>query len=232
MTLSRPLAALARVLVALAVFLFLPATNVLLLTRPAFVAHEYRQPHVPPADRYDAQTRLQLSQDTVRWLNSGQGIEELAALRHDGQPVYNPRELRHMADVNAVMDGLRWVWRLAGVIIVGGLALAIFRPAWRRPFARGVFLGGAALVATLAGILIGALLSFDAFFVRFHQVFFEGGTWLFAYDDSLIQFYPVQFWMDATWILGSTSLVEGLVVGSLSHVYLGRSSRRQPGDIT
>lgn len=227
MTLSKPLAGLFRLALVLAVLVFLPATNVLLLSSPAYVALEYGRAEVPPSDRYEPAVRLKLSQGTVRWLNSGQGIDGLAALRNNGEAVYNARELQHMADVKVVMDGLRWAWRGAGVILLLGLALALWRPAWRKPFAGGTFLGGALLVAALAGILVSALLSFDWFFVRFHGVFFSAGTWMFDYEDSLIQFYPVQFWMDTTFILGAVTLVEGLLVGGLSHAYLGLAGRQR-----
>lgn len=223
---SRPLVTLCRVVVAIAVFLFLPATNVLLVCSPAFVAHEYGRPHVSPADYYDPATRLELSQATVRWLNSNQGIDGLAALQHNGEPIYNARELRHMDDVKVVMDGLRWVWRGALVILLGAVALAAWRPAWRRPCIRGVLAGGVALAAVLAGILIGALLSFDTFFVNFHQVFFQADTWTFNYSDTLIQFYPLEFWMDATWILGAATLVEGLLVGAAAFLVQRRLGRK------
>jgi len=213
----------AGILVALALFVFLPSSNVLLLAQPAFVAHEYQQPWVPPADRYDSATRLQLAQETVRWLTSGEDIAALRSLSHDGQAVYNERELKHMADVKVVLNGLRWVWCLAGVILLGALGVAIGQPVFRRPFAAGMFWGSALLVAALAGIVIGAILNFDAFFVLFHRVFFSGDSWLFAYEDSLIQFYPVEFWMDATWILGGATLLEGLLVGGLTFLYRART---------
>jgi len=225
MTVPSYLGVLGRLFVVLAVILFLPASNVLLLATPAFVAHEYRQPGFPASERYDAPVRLRLAQETLRWVNAGHDIEALRALRHGGETVYNARELRHMADVSAVFGGLRWAWRLAGFVLLVGLAAAVWRPGWRWLFARSAFRGSALLVAALAGILISALLSFDWFFVRFHQVFFAAESYLFSYEDSLIQFYPVQFWMDATWLLGAATLVEGLLVGGLSLAYLGKSRR-------
>ena len=80
--------------------------------------------------------------------------------------------------------------------------------------------------AVLVGILVGALLSFDAFFTLFHRVFFSGDSWLFAYEDSLIQFYPLQFWMDITGYLGVSILLEGLVLGGLSLTYLRSRGKR------
>lgn len=220
---QRLLAALGTCVVGLAIFLFLPSGSVLLFMSPAFVAHEYAQPSFPPAELYSPADRLRLAQETVRYLNGGRDVaERLREMRHDGRPVYNEREVQHLVDVWMVVYWLRWAWRLAALILGAALVLAIWVPGWRMPVARGLFQGSAALVATLLTILISALLSFDWFFVRFHQVFFASGTWIFDYTDSLIQFYPVEFWMDATWKLGAAILVEALAVGGLALTWLGR----------
>jgi len=42
------------------------------------------------------------------------------------------------------------------------------------------------------------LVAFNAFFVAFHRLFFIGDSWMFEYTDSLIQFYPQPFWVDAS----------------------------------
>ena len=222
---SRFLQGVWRVLIALAVFLFLPTGNVLLLWNPAFLAYEYRQPRVPGSELYDPPARLRFAQETLRWVGSSDDLQVLRDLRYQGQPVYNERELRHLADARWVLERLRWVWRVAGVLGLGGLAVALWRPAWRRPFVRGVFLGSVLLLGVLAAILISALLDFDAFFYYFHKVFFVGDTGFFNWEDSLIQFYPLQFWMDATYILGAATLVEGLLLGGLSYLCLRRGKR-------
>lgn len=214
------------VTLALAAFLFLPATAVIAFMQPWFVAHEYAQAGFPPADRYAPAERLALAQETVRLLNSPAGEEGLRALRAGNERVYNEREVGHLVDVMAVMDGLRWVWRLSGLLWLGALGIAVARPACRRPLARSAFWGSAALLATLGAILVIALLSFDFFFVRFHQVFFQAGTWTFDYTDSLIQFYPERFWMDATWKLGALIVLEALLVSALSLGYLQRRRGR------
>ncbi len=223
---SKPLASLVRWLAALAVVLFLPASNVLLLMRPAFVSFEYSLPGFPPSDRFDPQTRLYWAQESVRYLLEPDDAALLREGRHisqfqiAGQPVYNQRELQHMYDVKGVLGGLIWVWRVTGLLLVAGLAVALWRREVRPPLARGILLGGVLLVGLIVAILLSALLNFDSFFTHFHEVFFKGNSWLFYYSDSLIQFYPLPFWMDATYILGGLSLLEGLVLGGISFVYL------------
>jgi integral membrane protein (TIGR01906 family) len=212
-----------RVALALAVFLVLPTTGVLVFMSPWFVAHEYGQAGFPAAERYEPAERLALAQETVRHIVSPGGEQGLRAMQSGGEPVYNEREVQHLVDVIVVLDALRWVWRAAGVALLAALGLALVRPAWRRPVARSVFWGSAALLATLGAILVTAALSFDFFFVNFHQVFFKPGTWMFNYSDSLIQFYPVEFWMDAVWKLGALVVAMALVVGGLALACLRRT---------
>lgn len=231
MTLQRLAMVIGRFLVVLSTVVLLPATNVFLITTPAYIAFEYRRPGVPGSDIYDAPVRLELSQATVRWLNSPQGIEGLAALQHEGRPVYNPRELRHMADVKAVMNGLRWAWGAAAALLLAGLVAAVRHRAWRRQYLRGTLTGAVLLIALLLGILLSAVLSFDWFFVRFHQVFFAADTWLFNYEDSLIQFYPLEFWIDTTFILGATTICDALIVAVASVVCLRRFARLRDGRV-
>ena len=229
MTHQRLTMAIGRFFVVLSTVVLLPATNVFLITTPAYIAFEYRRPGVPGSDIYDPQVRLELSQATVRWLNSSQGIEGLAALQHEGRPVYNARELRHMADVKAVMDGLRWAWGAAALVLLAGFVTAVRHRPWRRQFLRSTFTGAVLLIALLVGILLSAVLSFDWFFVRFHQVFFAADTWLFNYEDSLIQFYPLEFWIDTTFILGATTVCDALIVAAASMVCLRRFARASAG---
>lgn len=222
MTSTKVLPGLGHLVVALAVVILLPASNVLLLMQPGFVTFEYGRPGFPPAERYAPWERLMLARDTVRFLTSRDPCGLLRGMRHGDEPVYNEREVQHLLDVVAVLNGLRWAWRLASAVLLVGLAGAIVRPGWRRPYARGALSGAVFVLAVLGAILFTALLDFDWFFVRFHRVFFAADTWLFAYEDSLIQFYPVEFWVDATAILGGATLLQAMVVAGLAYAWLAR----------
>jgi len=50
------------------------------------------------------------------------------------------------------------------------------------------------------------------FFVAFHEVFFDPGTWVFRYSDTLIRLFPERFWRDAFLAIAALSLVGGLAV--------------------
>jgi integral membrane protein (TIGR01906 family) len=86
------------------------------------------------------------------------------------------------------------------------------------------------LLLAAAGAL--AYTAWDAFFVFFHRVFFSGDSWLFAYSDTLIQLFPVDFWMDATWALVLPAILESLVLGALAGGALWRRSGLAPAGST
>ncbi len=66
--------------------------------------------------------RLRLAEATIRYLNLPGRPATLERLRlADGEPAYNERELGHMEDVKAVLDGLTL---LAGIALAVGLASA------------------------------------------------------------------------------------------------------------
>ena len=52
--------------------------------------------------------------------------------------------------------------------------------------------------------------------VQFHQLFFEGDSFAFRYDDTLIRLYPEQLWNDA-------AILIGVLTGVLSVALLGVS---------
>jgi len=220
---------IAGILVALSVFVALPSVSVMAGFRflgPWFVAHEYAQTGFPPAERYQPEERLALAQETVRWLVAPNGVEGLRQMQSSAGPVYNEREVGHLADVMTLLGLIRTLALASGAICLAALGVALARPTSRRPVARSVFWGSTALLALLAVILVGALTSFDSFFVGFHQALFPPDTWMFDWADSLIQFYPVQFWMDFFYQLGALFVVEAMAVAGLALLCLRGAARK------
>jgi integral membrane protein (TIGR01906 family) len=66
----------------------------------------------------------------------------------------------------------------------------------------------------LVGLIAYILINFDAFFLQFHQLFFEGDSFAFRYDDTLIRLYPEQLWNDAAILIGvlTGAMAVGLLV--------------------
>ncbi len=184
-------------LVALVTPVVLLLTAIRLLLTPVFVNIEYRMPGFPE-DAYgmtQAQ-RLDYAPIALDYLLNDQGISFLGDQKFpDGSPMYNERELSHMYDVKSLTKKVLVVWEvLLALLLLGGLA------AWRfggwDSMKKGLMRGGQVTVVLFITALVFVALSFDALFVGFHHIFFQGDTWLFSYSDTLIRLFPLRFWQD------------------------------------
>jgi len=120
-----------------------------------------------------------------------------------GAPLYNERELSHMADVKGVVQGALWVWYVSVAILIL-LAFVASRGSWMFEYMDALRRGGWWMIglAVSLGFIAGAgiLLNPDIFWVFFswfHSLFFTGDSWLFYYSDTLIRLFPIRFWQDA-----------------------------------
>ena len=201
-------------LVSILVTIMLILTSVRLLLTPIFVQLEYRTPNFPP-DPYGftQQDRLYWSQIALDYLLNDEGISFLEELEfEDGTQVYNARELRHMLDVKEVVQSALVAWYISiGSIIL--LGLWAYWGGWMKDYRRGISRGGWITVGIIGVTMVAVLIAFSVFFVFFHQVFFESGTWVFRFSDTLIRLFPQRFWRDAFVAIGLLSLVGGLVLG-------------------
>ena len=201
-------------IVTLLVPVILVLASVRLLLTPTFLAFEYRTPNFPP-DTYGftREDRLYWSAFALDYLINQEGISFLGDLRFaDGSAVYNPRELEHMVDVKAVLQKamLVWYFSLGAMFLLGIWA---WRGGWLSSYLHGLSRGGFITCALLFVIIIFVLAGFRIFFVAFHQVFFETGTWVFNYSDTLIRLFPERFWRDIFIYVGVLTFSSGLVLG-------------------
>jgi integral membrane protein (TIGR01906 family) len=200
--------------VAFLVPLVLILTSVRLLLTPVFVQLEYRTPNFP-ADPYGftQADRLFWSTIALDYLLNDEGISFLEELQfEDGTPLYNTRELGHMVDVkNAVQSALIvWYISLAGIFL---LAIWAYFGSWLTGYKQGLRRGGWITVALVAVTMVAVLIAFSVFFVFFHEVLFDPGTWVFRFSDTLIRLFPERFWRDTFIAIGLVSLVGGLALG-------------------
>ena len=82
-----------------------------------------------------------------------------------------------------------------------------------KAYKSGLSRGGWITVGIISVTMVAVLIGFGVFFVFFHQVFFEAGTWVFRFSDTLIRLFPQRFWRDAFIAIGLVSLAGGLALG-------------------
>lgn len=200
---------------------FLVLTNVNVIMTPAYVYYEYGKADFPASTRFASDPRAKFAVATVRYTRGELNDADLATLG-----VYNERELSHMQDVQMVATRALTANYALGAFLA--LALLLLWRAGRWTLARRSLFNGAVLTLGLfVAVGLFALVAFDTFFTLFHRLFFVEGSWLFPVTDSLIQFYPLPFWADASVTLMVLTTMEALLLAALTFGGLRRSVRQR-----
>ncbi len=182
-----------------------------LIMSPLYPQFEYNRPDFP-VDYYGftVQERLTYAPFAIQYLLNGDDISYLGNLRFpDGTEMYNTHELQHMRDVKIVTQ-YAYVFAFVGGILA--LLIIAYFSRSNRPALWSALLNGSRLtIGIILAIVIIAVTSWETFFTTFHELFFKGGTWQFAYSDTLIRLFPEQFWFDAALIIGGAALLIALI---------------------
>ncbi len=205
--------------------LFFIISNVRWLATPTFVAYEYSKPGFPPAEiAVSPQMRQQLANVAVLSIVAPGGIDALqTACLPNGQHAFDQREVRHMADVRALVKKLFLLWWF--ILLLGTLiAILIHRYGDTNSLSTTLIAGGASTLVLLAITLTIVIFAFEPFFVTFHHIFFQGNSWLFPERSTLIQLFPLTFWSDATLLLSSATAGEGLIAFISGYLWRKKSS--------
>lgn len=203
-------------LLALSLPVVLLALNLRLVTGHWFVRWEYGRPGFPP-DPFGLSTaeRIRLAETCQDFLAQNADIALLENLRlPNGESAFNERELRHMADVQAVYHGLTIAGVIAGAIwIGGGIAFLTIEQAKER-LPKALLRGSLITLGLLAAVGSFMLISWGDFFTTFHRLFFEGDTWIFPNSDTLIRLFPIRFWIDIAATLVGLLVIEAIALGT------------------
>lgn len=208
------------ILITLALPFLLVVACIRIAANPWFLYFEYNRPGFP-ADPYgltlEQRTPLALA-GLYSVVPEGAGLVLLEQAKlPNGEPAFNQREIKHMQDVRALMQEV-FPAMLVGISLLVVLAL-IFRrnPRWKETVPVGLRNGAILTLVLLAGLIAYVLLDFDAFFLQFHRLFFEGDSFLFRFDDTLIRLYPEQLWSDVSILIGvlTAALAVAVLVGSV-----------------
>ena len=218
------LASTARIVLVVAIPIVLLFSPLYALATSGFVQHEYSSGGFPTSDRFTDGERARLSDTIVRYLRGRESLEEMASMRTDGGEVaLRDKEVEHLVDVKMVMDALFLAHGVALVLAAVCAWLLRFSPDPRSLSSclrQGVWVTGGLVLL----VLMTSFIDFDTFFTRFHQVFFSPDSWLFYETDTLIQLYPLPFWIDTVRKIGAFILVEMGAVYLIS-IVPGRSPR-------
>ncbi|MDP1715662.1 MAG: TIGR01906 family membrane protein [Anaerolineales bacterium] len=196
-----------KTLLALLVPLILMIGSAQLLATDPYLAFEYGKASFPPDTfGYSQEQRFVLASANASYVRDNLPSEALSSQMLDGKPVYSQREVTHMADVQSAYQSVVRLWQVAFILFLL-IGLILWQKGEQAALASAIQSGGLLTVALIGSIALLALLAWQVWFDNFHLIFFEPGSWLFAYSDALIRLFPLQFWMDATFMITAFSLL-------------------------
>jgi integral membrane protein (TIGR01906 family) len=134
-------------------------------------------------------------------------------------PLFNDREIRHMADVQIIMGRVLATWRLAvGAIVLSSCALlAMDHFTGSRSLALAGAIGGAISVGAVGALSLATLADFGQLFLQFHFMSFSNDLWILdPARDHLIQLFPQGFFFDSAVRIGFQTVALGIAVLAIS----------------
>lgn len=189
--------------------------SVRVLTTDAYLSFEYGKENFP-SDLYGftPQQRFILASTNIHYVRAHLPDDELAKQNLNGTAIFNDREIAHMADVQTVFQFALRVWQFAFILFVL-LAFVLWKKGKQTMLATALRQGGLLTSAIILIIGILAVVAWQAWFEIFHRLFFESGSWLFSYTDTLIRLFPIEFWFDSVLTISILSFVGGILLALL-----------------
>ena len=201
-----------KLLTILLIIIFIVGGAVQLVATDRYLAFEYGKASFPPDPfGYTQQQRFILASTNIHYVRAHLPGDELSKQFLNGLPVYNPREVSHMADVQAVFQSVLRVWQAAFILLIL-LSFILWKKGERKALASAIQSGGLFTSGLILSIALLAIFFWQFWFETFHLFFFKPGSWLFSYSDTLIRLFPTEFWLDGTLTLSVLSLVGGLLL--------------------
>lgn len=201
-------------------------TPVLLITSamrtalsPIFVNIEYKLPNFPPDSfGFTNEERLHWANYSIQYMTGKISEEEFSTLQFpDGTPLFNDREISHMIDVHDLTVSMLALWWIL-IIFFTITLLAGWKNDWLRALFHALENGAKLTLTIIFSILVYVWVNFNQLFTLFHQIFFDGNSWLFYLSDTLIRLFPIKFWQDLFIFIGSFGIIASLIL-----IIFGRS---------
>ncbi|GMU39225.1 MAG: hypothetical protein AMXMBFR23_00910 [Chloroflexota bacterium] len=194
--------------------------------------YSYAQYDVPAVTGIDRSELDRASRVISRYFQSGRSGELLDIRVQQGErtiPLFNEREILHMADVKDLFQAFFRLHDFALMYIVVYVA-AIYlwsRERSMRILARQAVWAGVGTVAVLGAVAIAMLIGFDELFYRFHVLSFSNDFWqLDPATDRLVRMFPQGFWFDVSLAVGAFTVMQGGLVALAGVGYIVWLDRR------
>ena len=187
-------------------------TTVRLLATDQYLAFEYGKDSFPPDSfGFTQQQRFDLASSNIHYVRAHLPDNALSNQVLNGAAVYSSREASHMADVRAVFQAIFQVWQVTVVLflLTGSI---LWQKRELQTLGSAIQWGGLLTSSIVLFIGLSAIFAWQSWFGTFHLFFFEPGSWLFSYSDTLIRLFPVEFWFDATMAISILSLAGGFLL--------------------
>lgn len=193
--------------------LVIVVTAIRVALTPLFISIEYRLPGFPPDEfGFTTEDRLFWADYSIDYLLRRISHQDLTDTRlPNGTPLFNQRELTHMLDVQILTHQVLLVWRGILLLLMTVIILAVTTNMSRElvdSFKRGALL----TILIIFTVLLYLAINFNQLFTQFHQLFFEGDSWLFLMSDNLIRLFPLRFWRDIFIFIGGLSALISLLI--------------------
>ena len=154
--------------------------------------------------------------------NNRSGALSIQVRNQNGEavPLFNAREVAHMADVRDLVHlfFIVQVAALAALLLFGVLIFVLWK---LRTLALAALYGSVLTAALITFTGIFAVTGFDSAWSQFHGIAFSNDFWeLNPARDHLIQMFPESFWFDITILIGACTLLESLLISAVSGAYM------------
>jgi len=188
------------------------ATVVSLLVTDQYLAFEYSKSSFPPGSLgLTEQQRFILASTNIHYVRAHLPSDEISKQTLNGMPVYTSREVSHMADVRGVFQSVFQVWQFTTILLLL-MGFTFWQKKEKLALSSAIQSGGLLTSGFILSIGLLAVFAWQFWFNTFHLLFFKPGSWLFAYSDTLIRLFPVEFWFDTTLTISGLSLMGGLII--------------------